>query len=138
MSRNIRQEIEDHLARARLERRVQRLLDLWLPRLGVQLQEFHIKKMRAWGSTNPQARRLWISLKLSNMSDAALEYVIVHELAHLALKQKPQGSGHDAAFYTLLDRVLPTWKRRHAALYSEGVVAKDLPGLSRSSEASSR
>lgn len=122
-------EFASFYARARLERRVQKLLDKWEPILGVQLREFHIKKMTAWGSTNPKALRLWISLKLANMSEAALEYVVVHELAHLALGQGTAGSGHDAPFYALLDRVLPTWRRRHARLYSDGVVAKNLPGM---------
>jgi predicted metal-dependent hydrolase len=55
--------------------------------------------------------------------------VVVHELLHL-LMDDPVGSGHDVRFYKLLDRYLPTWRRRHARLRSpEGVVAGRLPGL---------
>jgi len=122
-------EIADSLERERLKKRVQRLLDAWQPILGVSFREFRIKKMNAWASTNPPERRLWVSQKLANMSDAALEYVVVHELMHLVLDEGPEGSGHDDRFYALMDRYLPTWRRRHARLSGDGIVAAKLPGL---------
>lgn len=128
-SRKLDREIADQVERSRLEARVQRLLDKWQPILGVRVREFRIKKMTSWGSLNPPDRRLWVSQALSKMSDAALEYVVVHELMHLVLDEGPEGSGHDARFYALMDRYLPTWRRRHARLSSGGVVAAKLPGL---------
>ncbi len=113
--------------RTQLNRRIQKLLDKWQPILGVKINEFHVKKMRAWGSLNPADRRLWISLALATMSDAALEYVVVHELMHLRLDEGPVGSGHDGHFYELMDRYLPTWRRRHASLRDGDVVAVKLP-----------
>lgn len=127
-ARQLDEEVAESAARSRLSRRVERLLDEWQPILGTVVREFHLKKMTAWASTNPGARRIWVNLALADMSNAALEYVIVHELAHLALRQGPKGSGHDAHFYALLDRVLPTWRRRHARLYRDGVSAVVLPG----------
>ena len=121
-------EIADALQRSRLAVRVQKLLDKWQPILGVHIREFRIKKMTSWGSFNPPDRRLWVSQSLAAMSDAALEYVIVHELMHLVLDEGPKGSGHDARFYALMDRYLPTWRRRHARLRSGDVVAAKLPG----------
>jgi predicted metal-dependent hydrolase len=130
-------EIADHQDRARLARRVQRLLDKWQPILGVHLGEFHIKKMHAFASTNVRDSRLWVSQMLTGMSPAALEYVIVHELVHLRVSDiarseglDPEiGSGHNARFYDLMDHYLPTWRRRHAQLRSPaGVVAGKLPG----------
>ena len=135
--RQLDREIADHQERARLSKRVQRLLDKWQPILGVHLGEFHIKKMRAFASTNVQESRLWISQALVNMTPADLEYVIVHELAHLRISDiaraeglDPEaGSGHDKRFYDLMDHFLPTWRRRHARLHSPaGVVAGKLPG----------
>jgi predicted metal-dependent hydrolase len=122
-------EIADHQARDRLKRRIQKLLDKWQPILGVKIREFHVKTMTAWASINPPDRRLWISLALGKMSDAALEYVIVHELVHLVINEGPAGSGHDDRFYALMDHHLPTWRRRHARLYSGGVRAVKLPGM---------
>lgn len=130
--RQLDREIADHQERERLSRRVQRLLDKWQPILGVEVREFRLKKMRAFGALNPRDRRLWVSQTLAGMSDTALEYVVVHELMHLLMDEGPVGSGHDARFYALMDRYLPTWRRRHARLRSpSGVIAGRLPGLGR-------
>jgi predicted metal-dependent hydrolase len=124
-------EIANHQERGRLNRRIQKLLNKWQAILGVRVHEFHVKKMNSWGSLNPRDRRLWISGALATMSDAALEYVIVHELVHLMIDEGPAGSGHDDRFYALMDRYLPTWRRRHASLRSGDVVAGKLPGTGR-------
>lgn len=129
-STRLDREVMDQLERTRLTRRVQKLLKKWQPILGVHVREFRIKKMTAWASINPPERRLWISQALAPMSDAALEYVIVHELVHLLIDEGPAGSGHDDRFYAVMDKHLPTWRRRHARLRSAGgVVAAKLPGL---------
>jgi predicted metal-dependent hydrolase len=140
-SRQLDQEIADHQERGRLTRRVQKLLDKWQSILGVHLDEFHIKKMRAFASTNVRDRRLWIGQALAGMTPADLEYVVVHELVHLLVSDMARaqgidsevGSGHDARFYDLLDQYLPTWRRRHARLHSPGgITAAKLPALRRS------
>jgi predicted metal-dependent hydrolase len=128
-ARQLDAEIADRLERSRLTARVQKLLDKWQPILGVSVREFRIKKMTSWGSLNPPDRRIWISQALASMSDAALEYVIVHELMHLVLDEGPEGSGHDERFYALMDQHLPTWRRRHARLRSGDVVGGKLPGM---------
>lgn len=128
-SRRIDGEIADELERSHLSARVQKLLDKWQPILGVRVREFRIKKMTSWASLNPPDRRLWISQALATMSDAALEYVIVHELVHLLIDEGPVGSGHDERFYALMDEYLPTWRRRHARLRAGGVAAARLPGV---------
>lgn len=136
--RQLDREIADHQERDRLSRRVQRLLDKWQQILGVRVGEFRVKKMRAFATLNVRERRLWISQSLADMSPADLEYVVVHELVHLLVADRAKaegvdpevGSGHDARFYALMDRYLPTWRRRHARLRSgEGVAARGLPGM---------
>lgn len=42
--------------------------------------------------------------------EAAVEYVVVHELAHIAHKN------HGAAFYALIERELPDYRARRAML----------------------
>jgi predicted metal-dependent hydrolase len=138
--RQLDREIADHQERDRLRVRVQRLLDTWQPIVGARVSAFRIKKMRAFATLNVRARRLWISQQLGAMGPADLEYVVVHELAHLRVADLARaegvdpgvGSGHDALFYAILDRCLPSWRRRHAHLRSgDGVVARDLPGMKR-------
>lgn len=128
-ARQLDREIADQQQREQLRRRVQNLLDKWQPRLGVTVSEFRIKKMRTFGSLNVADRRLWISQALATMSRSDLEYVVVHELAHLRVHDD-RGSGHDARFRALMDHYLPDWRRRHARLRSDdGVVAPRLPGM---------
>jgi predicted metal-dependent hydrolase len=128
-ARQLDRDIADHQEREKLARRVQKLLDKWQPILGVRVSDFRVKKMRAFGSLNVRDGRLWISQSLATMSPADLEYVVVHELVHLLIREE-EGSGHDARFYALMDRYLPNWRRRHTRLRSsEGVVASKLPGL---------
>lgn len=131
-ARQLDHEIADSQERQQLCRRVQRLLDKWQPILGVHVSEFRVKKMRAFGSLNIRDRRLWISQSLARMSPADLEYVVVHELVHLLIREE-EGSGHDDRFYAIMDRYFPDWRRRHARLRSDdGVVATPLPGMWRS------
>ena len=126
-ARQLDREIADLRERDRLTRRVQKLLDKWQPILGVRVDAFRTRKMRRFGSLNLPERRLWVSQSLAAMSPADLEYVVVHELVHLLIREE-EGSGHDARFYALMDYYLPSWRRRHARLRSgEGVVARKLP-----------
>jgi len=137
-ARQLDHEVADHQARDRLRLRVQRIVDKWQPILGVRLNEFRVKKMRAFASLNVRDGRLWVSQSCVGMPRADLEYVVVDELVHLYVGDRARaagcdpeaGSGHDARFYATLDHYLPTWRRRHAQLRSgDGVVARGLPGM---------
>src|SRR5213080_4266209 len=94
-SRQLDHEIADHQEREKLGKRVQRLLDKWEPILGVHLDEFRIKKMRAFATLNVRDGRLWVSQSLVSMSPADLEYVIVHELVHLLVADRALSRGTD-------------------------------------------
>ncbi|MBL4918999.1 M48 family metallopeptidase [Szabonella alba] len=62
-----------------------------------------------WGSMSP-AGRLLLSRRLIEAPVDTIDYVITHELCHIA---EPN---HGAAFYELLDRVLPDWQHRKQRL----------------------
>ncbi|MBF8710012.1 MULTISPECIES: SprT family zinc-dependent metalloprotease [Pseudomonas] len=64
-----------------------------------------------WGSMSP-AGRLLLNRRLIEAPINAIDYVITHELCHIT---EPH---HGAAFYELLDRVLPDWERRKQKLES--------------------
>jgi predicted metal-dependent hydrolase len=57
-----------------------------------------------WGSCNPRDGRLLFSLALARVPPLCLDYVIVHELAHLI---EPS---HGKGFYALVERHCPDWK----------------------------
>ncbi|MFZ1774721.1 MAG: M48 family metallopeptidase [Rhizobiaceae bacterium] len=62
-----------------------------------------------WNSMFP-AGRLLLNRRLIEAPVDAIDYVITHELCHIA---EPH---HGAAFYELLDRVLPDWQHRKQRL----------------------
>ncbi len=69
-----------------------------------------------WGTCNVRARRITLNLELARREPELLEYVVVHELAHLI------ESGHNARFYAVMDRALPDWRLKRRALNEGGIV----------------
>lgn len=95
----------DSWYREELKSRVPHLLTIWQPRVGRQVKEFRIKKMKTrWGTCNITARRLWLNLELVKKSEACLELIVVHELVHLLERN------HNEKFYGHMDRLLPQWR----------------------------
>lgn len=92
-----------------LRTRLQILIDLWEPTLGVNVRAWDIKKLKTyWASVNESERLITFNEKLADMPDAFVEVIVVHELVHLLT------DGHDKKFYTLMDRHVPNWVRLHA------------------------
>jgi predicted metal-dependent hydrolase len=97
--------------RQQLVKEVPKLLEKWLPRMGVQLQDWRIKQMKTkWGSCNIEASRLWLNLELAKKPYACLEYVLVHELVHLLERN------HNERFMAFMDHFLPDWRERRELL----------------------
>ena len=67
----------------------------------------HLKQR--WGSMSPGSR-LMLNRRLIEAPIDAIDYVITHELCHVA---EPN---HGAAFYELLQRVMPDWEHRKIRL----------------------
>ena len=63
-----------------------------------------------WGSCNPTTGALHFSLRLAHLPPEAIEGVVAHELAHLAVPN------HSAAFYQAVQRLLPDYPHRQAML----------------------
>jgi predicted metal-dependent hydrolase len=97
--------------RARLEQRAKPMLARWQNVMNVQLNEWGIKKMKSrWGSCNTRAKRIWINTELARKSDRLLEYLIVHELAHLL------EASHNEVFKAYMDKFIPDWRQRRREL----------------------
>ena len=62
-----------------------------------------------WGSCSAN-NRLSFSCRLMQYPDAAIDYVVVHELAHIYHKN------HGPAFYRCIEQYLPDYKARRALL----------------------
>ena len=69
-----------------------------------------VRRMRQrWGSLSPSSRLL-LNRRLIEAPVDAIDYVITHELCHIAVPH------HGAGFFALLDRILPDWPRRKERL----------------------
>ncbi len=97
--------------RARLAPRVAPLLEKWTAIMGVQVTKWSIKRMKSrWGSCNTKKGNICINLELAKKPDHLLEYLVVHELAHLL------EASHNSVFKAVMDRFLPDWRIRKAEL----------------------
>lgn len=83
----------------------------WEPRLGVEVKSYFLQRMKTkWGSCNHQAGHIRLNTELVKKPKDLLEYVIVHEMAHLL---EPT---HSAPFVAILNEHYPTWQEDRAEL----------------------
>ena len=81
------------------------LVERWAAVMGVTPGKLAYRNMTSrWGSCQPSTGRICINVRLALYPPRCLEYVVVHELAHLLVH------GHGAQFYAILDRYLPDWR----------------------------
>lgn len=73
--------------------------------------QLRVRAMKSrWGSCIPAKNAITLNTWLLTKPAAALEYVVVHELAHLVVPN------HSADFYAVVEAVLPDYKARRALL----------------------
>ncbi|PTE14526.1 M48 family metallopeptidase [Pseudogemmobacter blasticus] len=98
-------------SREQLRERAEPRIAKWADRLSLPRPWWGMKQMRTkWGSCNPDKGLVWINLELAKKPLSALDYVILHEIAHFISPR------HDAAFVNLLDRNMPGWRQIRADL----------------------
>jgi hypothetical protein len=91
--------------RERLQEQLPVIIEKWEKRMGVEVREWGIKRMKTrWGSCNVRAHRIWLNLELAKKPSRCLEYVLVHEMAHLL---EPN---HSKRFASFMSEFLPQWK----------------------------
>lgn len=78
---------------------------------GVAYPTLRIKTMKSrWGSCIPGKGVITLNTRLLTKPMAAVEYVVVHELAHFLIQN------HQADFYAVVAQVLPDYKARRKLL----------------------
>lgn len=91
--------------RSILKAEVAEYLPKWEKITGLHCNSWQSKQMRSrWGTCNTQTGRIWLNVQLAKAEPRCLEYVILHELAHLKV------SNHRADFKALLDAFMPEWR----------------------------
>ena len=97
--------------KALLHTEVPRLIRKWEPRLGVKVTAYFLQRMKTkWGSCNHAARHIRLNTELVKKPKDLLEYVIVHEMAHLIAPT------HSERFFTLMTEHYPSWREARAEL----------------------
>lgn len=108
-----KREIIDEWYRKELKKLAHKLITKWEKAIGVQTNDFRVKKMRTkWGSCSVKAKRIWLNLELAKKPKNCIEYIIVHELVHL-LEQS-----HNEIFISYMNKFMPQWKHHREELNS--------------------
>ena len=97
--------------RALLKEKIETYLPKWENITGLYCDSWQTKYMTTrWGTCNTNTRKIWLNLQLAKKPIECLEYVILHELAHLKIK------GHNKEFVGLLDKYMPYWRETRRLL----------------------
>jgi predicted metal-dependent hydrolase len=87
------------------------LIAKWEAQMNVKSSHIFVQRMKTrWGSCNPRRRSIRLNSELARKPRECLEYVIVHELAHLL---EPS---HNARFVSLMDKFMPQWRQHRDEL----------------------
>lgn len=89
----------------------QPLIEAWERRLKVNVAGLYVQHMKTkWGSCNVRARTIRLNTELAKKPRECLEYLVVHELAHLRERT------HGARFIAIMDQHLPNWRETRELL----------------------
>ena len=97
--------------RAQLHNVLPSLITKWEAKLGVQVSGYFLQRMKTkWGSCNPRSGNIRINTELVKKPKDLLEYVVVHEMAHLV------EASHNERFVAVLERHWPQWRESRQEL----------------------
>ena len=104
-SEEARQAILDEWYRQLLKETAAPIIAKWEAQLGVKVHRVFVQHMKTkWGSCNHRRGTIRLNTELAKKPRECLEYLIVHELAHIL------ESTHNARFIALMDRFMPRWQ----------------------------
>ena len=101
--------------RERAAERLSEAVDRWCPQLGLgEMSRVLIRDQRQrWGSCAPDGT-LRFNWRAAMLKPALIEYVVVHELAHLTHRN------HSKDFWDLVSKAIPDAQQRRKSLREEG------------------
>jgi len=90
--------------RAQVRKQAAPLISRWENRMNVTVEKLFVQRMKTrWGSCTPSRGYIRLNTELAKKPRECLEYLIVHEMAHLI---EPT---HNDRFISLMDSFLPNW-----------------------------
>ena len=91
--------------RGLLKAEIEKRLPKWENVSGLNCSGWQTKYMATkWGTCNTKTGKIWINLQLAKKPFECLDYVLLHELAHLQTKN------HGVEFIAILDEFMPNWR----------------------------
>ena len=105
--------------RKQLRHAVPELIAKWEPVIGRNVPRWSIRRMKTkWGSCNRETGHIWFNLELTKKHPLCLEYIVVHEMAHLLERN------HGERFTGLMDKFMPDWRARREQLNASALAAE--------------
>jgi len=99
--------------RDQIKKAVPSLIAKWEPVMGVKVARLYVRRMKTrWGSCTPRRRSIRLNTELAKKPPELLEYIVVHEMAHLIVR------GHNGRFKSIMDQHLPHWRMHRRELNS--------------------
>ena len=90
---------------------IAQVLPKWEKITGLKSESWQTKYMTSrWGTCNRKTKKIWLNLQLAKKTPECLDYVILHELVHIAEKN------HGERFVSLMDKYMPMWKEIRTTL----------------------
>lgn len=97
-----------------LKKVLKEYLSFYEKKMRLKYKEFKITETKTtWGTCN-SSKKLTFNLKLAMAPEDVIEYVVVHELAHL------KHMNHDRSFWNLVGKYIPDYKNRQDYLKRYG------------------
>lgn len=88
-----------------LKAKLLELLPKWEQKTGLFCNSFIVKNMSTyWGTCNHTTKNICFNTQLAQKPQECLEYIILHELTHIKIKN------HDKSFQDFLDKFMPFWR----------------------------
>lgn len=91
--------------REQLKEKIQKYMPKWEAITELHPTSWQTKYMTTrWGTCNTKTGKIWFNLQLAKKPVECLEYVILHELVHLKVKN------HSPDFVAMMDQYMPYWR----------------------------
>ena len=108
---DFRNEVLQKWYRTELRKIIEKMLKKHAPKMDLSVPRFSVRAMKTkWGSCNDKAGTLLFNTELAKKPQDCIEYIVVHELVHLLVRN------HNTDFIILMDKFLPNWRLRKKEL----------------------
>lgn len=88
-----------------LKKRISPMVSYWELRTGLHPMQWRLRKMKSvWGTCNTKTGVITFNSHLAFKNDEFLNYVVLHEMAHL------KEASHGEKFKSILDQYMPEWR----------------------------